>query len=290
MVTLAILAAAACSQTSYKPATNLYGFLCMRFYEPSGASMLENLQVLFPPKTADGMKIVLRSKDGKFREEKPAGIGFWPEYPAFANVGIINGPPTFQGGQPGDFVVELTIGGEVVGAMEYSVLMKESGDAFNPVKKFTRKGLWNKLGFFASSSKDPKSGLNFFHWTSLDELGATGRADVTLHVMNGAKEVAKTSYVVGNPGWNHFSGVPAKERNYPFTLDDFKTAGSWSVVLKHKGAAFRTYAFEVKGGKPVLPKESAPDYEPRTGFLAPRMILVRGSNPSMEDTFWVKAK
>jgi hypothetical protein len=108
--------------------------------------------------------------------------------------------------------------------------------------------------------------------------------------LNAGKEVAKGGYVLGNPEWNMFSQIPTKEKNLPLTVADFKTDGSWTVVLKHKGVAFRTYPFETKGGAPVLPKESSPDYEPRSGFLAPRMILMRNSRPGMENTYWVRAK
>lgn len=291
-----ILSASVATAQNYKPAIEFHSLMEMNFYENNGGFMVDNLQIVFPPAGLQKGAVIISRVGGGTVSTVPLRVD-QPSLNNFTAFGMFrpDGVPGIATlNEPGDYVLSVQINGQAVTNLPFTLKREASSDPFNPKTTFIREGPWRDLAFFSVKSGDNESHLEFCWWTSLRELPAgTNRGMVTLHVMNGAQEVAATrsAVVVTQSDWQYFHqqlvvpGTPVKWMTLP---DLTRKDGTYTVVAKVNGQPFKSYKLEVKGGQVLRMPRNALEHEPHTDFISPKMVDVKTSSSyTLRDLFWM---
>ncbi len=300
LAALFLLTAATLSMgQNYKPAIDFHSLMEMTFYEQNGGFMVDNLQIVFiPPGLQKGTFIVTKVGGGQvvsvpLRVDQPS-LNNFTAFGMFRPDGV---PGIFSLSEPGDYVMSVQINGQSATSLPFSLKRDASSDPFNPKTTFTREGPWRDLGFISVRTDDTTSHAQFCWWTSLREIPATAKSRmVTLHLMLGATEVAQTRspVVVTQSDWQFFRqelvvpGTPVKWMDLP---DITKREGSYTLVAKVDGQAFKSYKFDVKGGQIQRLPRNALEFEPHADFISPKHVDVKTSSAyTLRDIYWMTKK
>jgi len=284
---------------NYKPAVPMQSLMNMRFYEANGGFLVEDIQVVFPPASFQKAELVVTKDGGGTVASVPLRYEKF-ELPAFGRFRPASGNPgNLRIGQSGDFVMSVVIDGQTITRMPFSLKEETSADPFAPGKRFVRSGSWSDLAYLKVVPDDPSGQLTLSWWTSTRELPAGVKAPkVTVHLMNGGKEIATTqgAVVPDTMDWYFYDykqlSVPSQPRAHWMTLDDLqKLNGDVTVVLKANGTPFKTYKLTVAGGQVQRLTENALNHEPHAAFISPRFIDTGRSNSDnkMFEMYWLRA-
>lgn len=281
----------------YKPAIEYQHLMEMRFYENQGGYLVEDLEVVFPPQGGNATFVVTRSNGEVIRSvplrlETP--LASYTMFGMYKPNGVPGNAPI---GEPGDYVLAVNIDGQPITTMPFSMKREASNDPFNPKSTFVREGPWRDLAHFSVRNEEPDSHLEFTWWTSLRELPpGTKNNLVTVHIMNGAQEIASTRspVVISQTDWQMFRQefhFPAEPKVRWMTLPDLtKRDGVYTIVAKVNGKPFKTYRAEVRGGQLQRHPRNALNFEPHTAFISPRQVDTSSRTTSrydMRDTYWI---
>jgi hypothetical protein len=280
---------------TYKPAIEYQSFMELRFYEGEGNFLVEGLEIVFPPAGLKKASFVV-SRGGQVVDTVPLRFETLGNYPAFGMLRPDGVAGLARAGAPGDYVLSVQIDGQTITALPFSMKQANSNDPFNPKTTFTREGPWSNLGYFAVRNGEPDSHLEFNWWTSVRELPPGTKSPlVTLHVMQGAQEIAATRspVVPTQTDWQFLYQefvVPGTPVRWMTMADLTKKDGVYTVVAKVNGKPYKTYRAEVKGGQLQRIPRNSLEFEPHSDFISPRLVDVSGrttSNYQMRDTYWV---
>ena len=294
------LVAAGQTAPTYKLAVEFQSFMNLRFYEEQGNFLVEGLEVVFPPAGSKKATFVVTRATGAavasvpLRLESPLasynmfGMYLPDSVPGNANIG-----------EPGDYVLSVQVDGQALTTLPFSMKKESNNDPFNPRTTFVREGPWRDLAYFSDRTEQPGSNLRFNWWTSLRELppGTPQRPLVTLHIQQGAQEIAATRspVVVSQTDWQFFNqefeALGSKPVRWLTLADLLKKDGEYTVVAKVNGKPFKTYRAEVRGGQLQRHPRNSLDTQPHTDFISPRMVDTSAGTTSryvMLDAYWVK--
>ncbi len=283
---------------AHKPAVEYQSLLNMRFYEADGGFLIDGLQLVFPPQGSQRVELVVNKSGGAEVLSLPLRIAPFPEFPAFGKLVADGNPGVFKIGQPGDFVITVRAGGETLTALPFTLKEENSADPFNPKKRYVREGPWAELAYLSnpvSESVNPHVAFNW--WMSRRELPAgVKRAVCTVHIMQGAQEIAASNGVVvlDQDDWQfyykEFFQFKAGSKQYATMATLTSRDGEYAVVVKADGKPFKSYSMRVKGGQLQRLDRSSLGYQPHTSFISPRFIDTssRNSDYQLQDAYWLK--
>lgn len=281
----------------YQPAVDFTSLMNLRFYNQSGGFMIENLTMVFPPENYNKIEFEISTPSGESKYKTSLRLQKWDNFPAFANLAP-NGPGIVHLKQTGDFIIDIKVDDKVVSRFPFKLNEKKSSDPFNPKMTYTRNGPWKNLAYFSYEQDRPGYLLKFNWWMNSSEAGSGKNAKVTVHLMKGNREIARSQndVVVSDVNWRQFNCnlVTIEKRSRQFTINDLtKENGNYSVVLKADGKPFKTYSFTVSGGRVNELPQNNLDYSPHENFIAPRVLdRSSGSNSSYKilNAVWVMGK
>lgn len=291
---------AAPTAQTYPPAIEYQSFMELRFYEQSGGFLVEGLEVVFPPAGQKKATFVVARPDGRVVATVPlrleAPLAGFNAFGMYRPDGV---PGNVQVGEPGDYVLSVQVDGQAITTLPFQMKREASNDPFNPKTTFTREGPWRDLAYFAVQHEAPDSRLQFNWWTSVRELppGSPARPLVTLHLMQGAQEIAATRspVVPTQTDWQfltqEFEVLNQKPVRWMTLADLTKKDGEYTVVAKVGGKPFKSYRAEVRGGQLQRHPRNRLETQPRTDFISPRLVDVSSRSTSqyvMRETFWVR--
>ena len=291
---LMLLSTATALGQSYKPAVEYESLMNLRFYEASGGFLVEKLQYVFWPAGLKKATFVIARPNGEVVKTVSLPVEPIEKYPAFGMSFYAAG--TAAVGEPGDFLMSVTIDGQAITTLPFSLKRSTSTDPYNPQTTYVREGPWRDLGYFSVRSDDPDSHLKFNWWTCVRELPAGMKSPhVTLHLLMGGREIAAgdVPVVPTQTDWqpfNHELSLPPLPRARWMTLADLtKKDGEYTVVVKANGQPFKSYKAEVRGGQLQRLPQNRLETEPHTAFISPRMIDTASSSLyQMRDLYWVR--
>jgi hypothetical protein len=298
MLTWLMVTTAIAAGQSAAPSVEYQSLLNLRYYEADGGFLVDDLQLVFPPSSAQKLAFVITRKTGEEVARVPLRLS--APLRTFETFGVLhpNGVPgVVRIGQPGDFVMAVKVGDQAITTLPFSLKEEKSSDPYNPKKIFVREGPWREMAFFSSPINKPDTPIKFNWWISLRELppGVT-RPLCTVHVMHGGVEIAATrspvvpSYV----DWQFFKTelVQSKGPNVQWlTLRSLtKLDGELTIVVKVNGQPVKSYRVKVKGGEPAPLPRNQMNIEPHTDFISSRLIDVSrdgGCEYCMLYLFWI---
>lgn len=284
---------------TYRPAIEYQYLMEMRFYENQGGYLVEDLEVVFPPAGQTKATFLVAKPNGQTVASVPLRLETpLASYTAFGMYEPDGVPGNAQIGEPGDYVLSVQVNGETITSMPFSMKKDASSDPFNPKNTFVREGPWRDLAHFSVRNEDPDSHLELTWWTSLRELapGSAKNNLVTVHIMNGAQEIASTRspVVITQSDWQMFRQefhFPAEPKVRWMTLGDLtKRDGVYTIVAKVNGKPFKTYRAEVRGGQLQRHARNALNHEPHSAFISPRQVDTSSRTTSsyvMRDMYWI---
>jgi len=284
--------------SAQEPAAEFQSLLNMRYYEPNGGFLVDDLQLAFAPRGNENISFVVTRKTGEEVARVPLRMERLRTFEAFRSLHPNGVPGVIRIGQSGDFLMELRVGDRTITRMPISLKEEKSSDPYNPKTTFVREGPWRDVAYFSSPIDKPETPMKFNFWMSLRELpSGVKRPAVTVHVLLGGREIATTpSHVVADYfDWQFFKvelvqpkGVDATQW---LTLESLKKRdGDLTIVLKANGQPFKTYHAQIRGGNPVGLPRNQMEFEPHTEFIPTRLVdLSRdgGCDYCMLDLFWV---
>ncbi|HEX8386570.1 MAG TPA: hypothetical protein VF576_10315 [Rubricoccaceae bacterium] len=298
LVALAVVALAA-PVAAQRPAVDMLSLLNVPFFPGDGGFSARDIVLLFPPAGAD-VRLALTSPDGTVLHEVPFEVEPFDRFPVFADLDV-NGRygdrQDFAPGQPGPYTMSVTVDGEPVGSVSFTLAAEHSADPFAPGTRWTAEGPWRTLAHLAQRTDHPDESIGFGYWTSGEETG--GRvADLSLSLRRDGVEVARSrsDFVIRDLGWRYFDDHELVHPGEGFNLAPFTAAdlaahdGRYSLVLLANDAPLKTYALTVEGGQIRPHPRSALDYEPRAGFLSPRLLKNDRGAPYTVDAWWAEAE
>jgi hypothetical protein len=281
-----------------KPAIEYQSLLNMRYYEPNGGFLVDNLQLVFPSQDIQKLSFVIMRKSAEEVARVPLRTERLRSFDAFRLARPDGVPGVVRLEQAGDFVMTLMVGDRAITSLPFSLKEDKSSDPYNPKKTYVREGPWRDMAYFSSPIDKPDVPMKFNFWMSLRELPAgVKRPMVTVHLLLGGQEIATTrSPVVPDYyDWQFFKvelvqskGVGAVQWLTFASLT--KRDGELTVVVKANGQPVKSYRAQVRGGQPVRLMRNQMEVEPHTDFIATRLIdLSRdgGCDYCMLDLFWV---
>lgn len=293
---LAALVALGPPAAAQRPAVDMASLLNIPFFAGDGGFDARNILLLFPPADAD-VRLALTTPAGAVLHEVPFEVRPADAAPVFAYLDV-NGRhadrQSFAPGEPGDYVISVTVDGEAVGSVPFTLSVERSADPFAPGARWTAEGPWTRLAYLAQPTARPDESIGFDYWVSSREVG--GRtASLSLSLRRGGEEVARSRSNVhlSTAGLTFFQDHELAKPGdgvtlWPFTATDLAaTDGRYELLVLSSGTPIRTYVVTVEGGRIRPHPRSALDYEPRAGFLSPRLMKT-GNNTHTVDAWWVE--
>ena len=281
----------------YQPSVDFTGLMNLRFYNQSGGFMIENLTMIFPPDNYNSIEFEITTPSGESEYKTGLRLQKWDNLPAFANLAP-NGPGIVHLEQTGNFIINIKVDSMVISRLPFTLKAEKNGDPFNPKVIYVREGPWKNLAYFSYEKERPGYLLKFNWWMNSTEVGSGKNAKITVHLMKGNKEIARSrgEVVVSDVNWQEFNYnlVTVGKKFRQFTINDLtKENGNYSVVLRADGKPFKTYSFTVSGGKVKELPQNNLDYSPHEDFIASRVLdRSSGSNSSYKilNAVWVTTK
>ncbi len=293
---LATLVALGPPAAAQRPAVDMASLLNIPFYRGDGGFDARDILLLFPPAGAD-VRLALTNPAGEILHDVPFEVRPADAAPVFAYLNVdsrYGDRRAFAPGEPGDYVLSVTVDGEAVGSVPFALSVERSADPFAPGATWTAVGPWQRLAYLAQPTERPDESIGFDYWVSSAEVG--GRtASLSLSLRRGGEEVARSRSNVrlSTAGLTFFQDHELAKPGdgvtlWPFTAADLAaTDGRYDLVVLSSGTPIRTYVVTVEGGRIRPHPRSALDYEPRAGFLSPRLMKT-GNNTHTVDAWWLE--
>ncbi len=291
---LALVAIATGSRAqSPGPVIEATTLLSQRFYPARGGFLIDGLAAAFVPRDARGEAVITRG------DERVAAVPLIAQPHSTAEAFVYlnpNGTPgVMDVGQPGDYVLTISVAGEAIGVLPFSLGRVESGDPFHPNATFTRTGPWSSLGYLswsADAADDEDPHVFFSFWTSTTEIGGgVSHAPVTCHVLRGRRELAVSRPITSSTAdWQRIRCIPKKDRNHPLVRSDLPN-GRYTVSVRVEDRELTSFPFRVASGAVQPLPRGRLDHPPRTALLLPRRITAMsntGTNSDEEHVFWLE--
>jgi len=254
---LALLLLTAVFVTAQTPSTRVAmdALLDIRFFHQTGQFMMAtSVPVLFPPPGETKARLLIKKAGGGAVVTKNMIIEPWPPHNAFGNLKPADGQVGFGPIAAGDYVMSVEMGGKEISAYSFSLKAEQGADPFNPSNELVRTGPWSKAAFLIGPANDTGASIEVGIWLSTREFpGYAPKKQIpyTLHLMNGAKQMALVEGVVSDGQWNLFK--PDMRQGHGLgpvkwaTL--LSTPGAYTLELRAAGKTIRSYKFQVAGGK-----------------------------------------
>ncbi len=282
---------------SNKPAVEYQSLLNMRYYEPDGGFLVDDLQMVFPPQGNQKLTFVITRKTGEELARVPLRIERLRTFEAFRVLRPDGVPGVVRIGQSGDFVMAVKAGDQAITTLPFTLKEEKGSDPYNPKKTYVREGSWRELAYFSSPIDKPDAPMKFNFWMSLRELPqGVSHPQCTIHLIQGGQEIAATrspvvpSYV----DWQFFKTELVQSKGPSVQWLTFasltKKDGELTIVIKVNGQPFKSYRAQIRGGQPVQLARNQMEVEPHTDFISTRLIDVSrdgGCEYCMLDLFWV---
>ena len=295
VLVLAVLAASP-PAAAQRPAVDMASLLNIPFYPDAGGFDARNILLLFPPAGAD-VRLALTDPAGHILHEVPFEVRPADVAPVFAYLNVnsrYGDRQSFAPGEPGDYILSVTVDGEAVGSVPFTLAVERSADPFAPGATWTAEGPWQRLAYLAQPTERPEESIGFDYWVSSREVG-NRTASLSLSLRRGGEEVARSRSNVhlSTAGLTFFQDHELAKPGdgvtlWPFTATDLAaTDGRYELVVLSSGTPIRTYVVTVEGGRIRPHPQSALDYEPRAGFLSPRLLRT-GNSTHTVDAWWVE--
>ena len=296
---LAALLLAAPPAAAQRPGVDMLSLLNMPFHPGPGGFSARDVVLVFPPPGAD-VRLALADATGRTVHEVPFDVQPFDAFPVFAGLRASQRDgdrESFSPGEPGPYTMSVTVDGEAVGSVAFTLAVEHSTDPFNPGSRWSADGPWRTLAHLSQRTDRPDESLGVGYWVSAEETA--GRvASLSLSLRRDGTEVARSrsDFVIRDFGWRYFDDhelVHAGEgvNRPPFTATDLAARdGRYSLVLLARGEPLKTYALAVGGGQIRPHAQSALDYEPRAGFLSPRLLKSDRGSPYTVNAWWAEAE
>jgi hypothetical protein len=282
-----------------KQAIEYQSLMNMRYYEPDGGFLVDDLQLVFPPQGNQKLTCVVTRKTSEEVARVSLRIERLRTFEAFRVLRPDGVPGVIRIGQSGDFVMTVKAGDQAITTLPFTLKEEKSSDPYNPKKTYVREGPWRELAYFSSPVDKPDAPMKFNWWMSLRELPqGVSRPQCTIHLIQGGQEIAATrspvvpSYV----DWQFFKTelVQSKGPSVQWlTLASLtRKDGELTIVIKVNGQPFKSYRAQIRGGQPVRLARNQMEVEPHTDFISTRLVDVSrdgGCEYCMLDLFWVTA-
>ena len=281
----------------YKPAIEYASLMNMRFYEGSGGFYVDDLQLVFPPKTAQPIWLVIMTESGKVVTSMELARENWTQFPMFDGLRA-KGDGMMPVGAPGKYNLAVTVGKAPVTILPFTLRVTSNNDPFNPQKTYTRDGMWNVLGYLSRETDKQDAPLHFNWWSNLREFGVTkGTVSCTARLKQGDRIIAEApKVVVSSVNWQFFSRKLVQPRDLGgknLTLSLLTSQeGEYRLVLTADGKPAKTYRVVVRKGELQRLPFCSLTYKPHAYFMSPRMIDTSSGSASsyrMLDAYWVQA-
>lgn len=295
-----VLIAASASLTlaqSLRPAAEYRSLLNMRFSEANGEFVVEDLQIVFPPKGDEAVTLTVNRASGEEVLRVPLRFESNPSFPLFGRLVPSAESGSIKLGQPGDFVLAITVAERLITRLPFTLTAEPDGDPFNPPRKFMREGPWRDLAYFSMPSDDRGGKIEFNWWMSLRELPlGMKNPRVSLHLTRDSREIAASRDLgtIDNPDWQFFkSELVQNKKAGPalLTLEDLvKRDGQYLLIVEASGVPIKSFRMEVKYGRLQRLDQSRLDFEPHADFISPRLVDTSATSPHqlMQDIYWVR--
>jgi hypothetical protein len=300
MLAWMMAAAATVSGQSNRTAVEYQSLLNVRFYEADGGLLVDGLQMVFPPQGNEKLSFVITRQTGEELARVPLRVERLQTFEVFRLLQPDGVPGVVRLGQAGDFVMAIKLGDQAITKVPFSLKEEKSADPYNPKSRYVREGPWRELAYFSSPVDKPGAPLAFNWWMSLRELPpGISRPLCTIHLMQGGQEIAATSspVVASSLDWQFSKTTMVQPKSlggaYLTLAALTKREGALTIILKVNGQPVKSYRAQVKGGQLQRLSRNQMETEPRTDFIASRLIdLSRhgGCEYCMLDTFWVTTK
>ncbi len=291
----ALLVLAALPAAAQRPAVDMASLLNIPFYPDAGGFDARDILLLFPPAGAD-VRLALTDPAGRILHEVPFEVRPADAAPVFAYLNVnsqYGDRRAFAPGEPGAYVLSVTVDGEAVGSVPFTLSVVQGTDPFAPSARWSAEGPWQRLAYLAQPTARPDESIGFDYWLASSEVGDM-RTAITLSLRRGAEEVARSRspVILSTIGLTFFQDHELAKPGdgvtlWPFTATDLAaTDGRYELLILAGGAPIRTYVVTVEGGRIRPHPRSALDYEPRAGFLSPRLMKT-GNNTHTVDAWWL---
>ena len=281
------------------PAVEYQSLLNLRYYEPDGGFLVDDLQMVFPPPGNQKLTFVITRKSGEEVARVPLRVEKLRTFDAFRVLRPDGVPGVVRIGQSGDFAMSIRLGEQALTTVPFSLKEEKSSDPYNPKKTFVREGPWREMAYFSSAIDKPDAPMKFNWWISLRELAPGVKSPMcTIHLMQGGQEIATTRspVVPGYVDWQFFKTELVQSKGPSVQWLTFnslmKKEGDLTIVIKVNGQPVKSYRLQVKGGQPVRLGRNQLEIEPHTDFISTRLIDVSrdgGCEYCMLDLLWMKA-
>ncbi len=217
--------------------------------------MAESVPVLFPPPGESKARLVIKKAEGGVALSKDMIVEPWPPHAAFGHLKAANGQMGFGPIAAGDYVMSVELKGQEISAYSFSLKQEVGSDPFNPSTELVRTGPWSKTAFLIGpAGQDTGDPVMVGIWLSTRELpGYTPgkQTPITMHLLNGGKQVGLVEGVVSDRHWQFFR----HEVRQGHGLGPVKWAaligqpGAYTLEYRSSGKVIRAFKFQVAGGK-----------------------------------------
>ena len=160
----------------------------------------------------------------------------------------------------GDYVLEFAVDDNPFFEFPFAVSVKESGDEFDPQKRYHLEGAWSKMGYLFYAEANPKSSIAFKIWLrdkNKTDAYRSDKVDVKVIRTEGNKVVAVsgtqsngTTYQL-KPNWTRY----AFQLHTPKTISPMHAEailnkdGDYKMLVAVNGNAPSEFSFSVANGK-----------------------------------------
>lgn len=293
---LAVTASLTVAQ-SLRPAAEYRSLLNMRFSETNGEFVVEDLQIVFPPKGDEPVTLTVNRASGEEVLRVPLHFEPNASFPLFGRLVPSPESGAIRLGQSGDFVLTITVAERLVTRLPFTLKGEADGDPYDPPKKFVREGPWRDLAYFSIPSDERGGKIEFNWWMSRRELpkGMTNPR-VSIHLMRDSREIAASRDLgpIDDLDWQFFkSALVQNKKSSPalLTLEDLvKRDGDYLLIVEASGVPIKSFRLQVKYGRLQRLDQNRLDFEPHADFISPRLIETSAGSPQqlMQDIYWVR--
>lgn len=288
---------AACLWAQNSSHVNLDSLMNLQFYpDGKGRFRVDGLAYIFPQGRQTGQ--ITLTKGGK--QVGRAGIVGQPRpETAFSNAfGVISpGPDSpagfFDADGPGDYTMNVELGGKSIGSYNFKLAGQTAGDPFAKPAGLLRTGPWSGTAIIGRVVEFPNEPLHAGVWMNIRDLPgyqAGKRTPFTAQILKGAQELAFVEGSVTDDDWTYYNMILMKGTRAtkgPFTWADLtKTPGDYSLAIRVNGAIAKQWPFKVANGSIARIPQNELNYS-GPGYLAPQGVQNTQGTYMREERYWL---
>jgi hypothetical protein len=281
-----------------KAAVEYRSLLDIAFAERDGSLLVDRLHIVFPPSGYEQAMLTVSKASGEEVAKLPLRLESYLSFPVFGNFVPDSRPAEIKLGQPGDFIMTITVANEVLTRFPFALVAEPNADPYESPKQFWRDGPWRDLGYFSLPADPSGPTVGFNWWMSLRELPiGMNNPSVTVRLFDGYKQIAasRTNLRLDTTDWQFFGAdliktkTPGAQRLTLRELVDHDT--TYLLIVTANGKPIKSFRLEVKNGRLLWAQQSRIDFEPHADFICPRFVeskLSSNSRHSITDAYWVQ--